>query len=194
MGRCTQPTRGLVRGRRWTHPELPQETGDLPGSWGTPVHACPALRPRWVDLPWPSMDKPMLPSGKFTPSAPQLSPFRGSMTRPTCALSTLHDAGYPAIAQDALPVCWLSINWTGLAPAGFHSRISRWHCSLLSQRARLSWRTNFERTGGANPDERAVELRQNTWLNRKNELLVHAPASLVSRSVSTWPNFLVSLD
>jgi len=20
---------------------------DLPGSWGTPVHACPALRPRW---------------------------------------------------------------------------------------------------------------------------------------------------
>src|SRR6266516_115034 len=28
--------------------------GDLPGSWGAPVHACPALRPRWVgpSLPW----------------------------------------------------------------------------------------------------------------------------------------------
>jgi hypothetical protein len=117
----------------------------LPGSWGTPVHACPALRPRWVDLSWPPMDKPMLPSGKFTPSAPQLSPFRGSMTRPTCALSTLHDAGHPAIAQDSLPVCWLRVNWTGLAPAGFHSRISRWHCGLLSHRARLSWRSNFVR-------------------------------------------------
>ena len=26
----------------------------LPGFWGTPLHACPALRPRWVDLLLPS--------------------------------------------------------------------------------------------------------------------------------------------
>jgi hypothetical protein len=52
---------------------------------------------------------------------------------------------------------------------------------------------SFERTGGLHPDERAVELRQNTWLNRNNELLVHAPAPLMSRSMLTWPNFLASL-
>ena len=40
---------------------------------------------------------------------------------------------------------------------------------------------------------KAVELRQTAWLNRKNELWVHAPAPLGSRLVSTWPNFGASL-
>ena len=53
---------------------------------------------------------------------------------------------------------------------------------------------SFDCTGGSNPDARAAELRQTAWLNRKNELLVHAPALLGSRPGSTWPIFGASLD
>ena len=56
---------------------------------------------------------------------PPHPPLRGSITRPTCVLSTLHDEGHPIAMQDSLPACWLGINWAGLAPAGFQSRISR---------------------------------------------------------------------
>jgi hypothetical protein len=76
---------------------------------------------------------------------PPHAPLRGSITRPTCVLSTLHDEGHPIAMQDSLPACWLGINWAGLAPAGFQSRISRDRCDLLSHRARLAWRTNFWR-------------------------------------------------
>lgn len=37
----------------------------------------------------------------------------------------------------------------------------------------------FAPTGGANPDERAVESGQNTSSHGENELLVHAPAQFV---------------
>src|SRR5947209_7121966 len=37
---------------------------------------------------------------------------------------------------------------------------------------------SLEHTGGSNPNERAVESRQNAWSHGKNELLVHAPAQL----------------
>ena len=53
---------------------------------------------------------------------------------------------------------------------------------------------SFDCTSGSNPDARAAELRQTAWLNRKNELLVHAPALLGSRPGSTWPIFGASLD
>src|SRR4029450_1178759 len=56
---------------------------------------------------------------------PPHAPLRGSITRPTCVLSTLHDEGHPIAVQDSLPACWLGVSWAGLAPAGFHSRISR---------------------------------------------------------------------
>jgi len=56
---------------------------------------------------------------------PPHPPLRGSITRPTCVLSTLHDEGHPIAMQDSLPACWLGINWAGLALAGFQSRISR---------------------------------------------------------------------
>jgi hypothetical protein len=56
---------------------------------------------------------------------PPHAPLRGSITRPTCVLSTLHDEGHLIAVQDSLPACWLGVSWAGLAPAGFHSRISR---------------------------------------------------------------------
>jgi hypothetical protein len=56
---------------------------------------------------------------------PPHAPLRGSITRPTCVLSTLHDEGHPIAMQDSLPACWLDVSWAGLAPAGFQSRISR---------------------------------------------------------------------
>ena len=34
-------------------------------------------------------------------------------------------------------VGWLDPDWAGLSPAGFQSRVSRWHICLLFQRARL---------------------------------------------------------
>jgi hypothetical protein len=56
---------------------------------------------------------------------PPHAPLRGSITRPTCVLSTLHDEGHPIAMQDSLPACWLGVDWAGLAPAGFQPRISR---------------------------------------------------------------------
>ena len=43
---------------------------------------------------------------------------------------------------------------------------------------------SFDRPSGANPDARAAELRKTAWLNRNNELLVHAPVSLGNRLLS----------
>jgi hypothetical protein len=56
---------------------------------------------------------------------PPHAPLRGSSTRPTCVLSTLHDEGHPTAMHDSLPACWLGMNWAGRAPAGCQSRISR---------------------------------------------------------------------
>jgi hypothetical protein len=53
---------------------------------------------------------------------------------------------------------------------------------------------SFGCTDSSNPGARAAELRQTVWLNRKNELLVHAPALLGNHPVSTWPIFGASLD
>ena len=91
-------TRGLVRGRRWTHPDVTQETREtLPGSWGTLVHACPALRPRWAKSALAlSAVGPLLPSGFIHAVGPHDIRFRGSITRPTYALSTLRSGVTPS--------------------------------------------------------------------------------------------------
>ena len=58
-----------------------------PGGTGAPGHSALA----------------MLPSARGTSSAPTISEFRGSITRPTSSLSTLRDGGYPSATQDSLP-------------------------------------------------------------------------------------------
>ena len=50
---------------------------------------------------------------------PPHAPLRGSITRPTCVLSTLHDEGHPIARQDSLPACWLGVNWAGLSNSNF---------------------------------------------------------------------------
>jgi hypothetical protein len=66
---------------------------------------------------------------------------------------------------------------------------------LSGRKVRIMGRLrSFDCTGGSNPDARVAELRQTAWLNRKNGLLVHAPALLGNRPVSTWPMFGASLD
>ena len=72
---------------------------------------------------------------------PQEPYFRGSITQPTCSLSTLHDAGRPNAAQDSLPVCWLDVDWAGFAPAGFQSRISRGRTVSYPNEPDFAWRT-----------------------------------------------------
>ncbi len=129
---CIQPVIG--RGP-WSSVDLPggvrRRRETLPGSWETPVHACPALRPRWADFSLPSREKSVLPSGLRKPSAPRDVTFEAqsrslmSASDMTCSLSTLHSAGRPDTAQDSLPACWLGIGWTGLSPVGFRNRISR---------------------------------------------------------------------
>ena len=67
--------------------------------------------------------------------------------------------------------------------------------ALSGRKVRLMDRLrSFDCTGGSNHDARAAELRQTAWLNRKNALLVHAPALLGNRAVSTWPLLGASLD
>jgi hypothetical protein len=65
------------------HALLPSD----PGGTGTPGHSASA----------------MLPSACGTASAPTISEFRGSITRPTSSPSTLRSGGYPNATQDSLP-------------------------------------------------------------------------------------------
>jgi len=65
------------------HALLPSD----PGGTGTPGHSASA----------------MLPSASGTASAPTISEFRGSITRPASSLSTLRSNGYPNATQDSLP-------------------------------------------------------------------------------------------
>ena len=122
---------GMCR-RRW-------ETSQVPGE---PLYMrAPLCDPGGLGRPCLGTDDSMLPSGFSTPSAPREPYFRGSITRPTYALSTLRSAGHPAAAQDSLPGCWLGVAWAGLTPAGLRSRISRRWCvcpPFLSSQASLA--------------------------------------------------------
>jgi hypothetical protein len=76
-----------------------------------------------------------------------------------------------------------------------HADRSTPYGALRGRKVRIMDRLrNFDCTGSLNPDARAAELRQTAWLNRKNELLGHAPALWGNRPVSTWPIFGASLD
>jgi hypothetical protein len=80
----------------------------FPGSWGTPVWTCPALRPRRDRWARPFSARPVLPSVVTTPSAPAMSKFlRGSMTRPIHWLSTLRGRDRSRTTQDSLPAAGL---------------------------------------------------------------------------------------
>src|SRR5438445_2891394 len=66
----------------------------LPGSWGTPLCTCPALRPRW--------DLHARPSRRFGAAfrhyyrvGSHHYHFRGSIARPAHSLSTLRNQGHP---------------------------------------------------------------------------------------------------
>lgn len=82
---------------------LSEKRSDLLGSWGTPMRARPALRPRWVrdlrPLRGHTIRRPIL---QELGSPPRL--FRGSITRPTRSLSTLRSGSYLSTTQDSLPV------------------------------------------------------------------------------------------
>jgi len=105
---------GLLR----RHPTFPAaclgwRRPDLPGSLKTPVQACPALRPR-RDLDAHTASGPGSPPRCLLASRCRLPPFprrrlphrqisRGSITRPTCSLSTLRSPGRPGTTQDSVP-------------------------------------------------------------------------------------------
>lgn len=117
----------MVHGHRWTGPIM--VTGDerLSQVPGEPIYMhAPLSDPG--GLTYPSHDvrgQYCLPENERR--RPHLyHKFRGSMTRPTCSLSTLHRVGHPSTAQDSLPVRWLDVTGTGLSPVGFRTRISSW--------------------------------------------------------------------
>ena len=93
--------------RRFIDPDSPnwvllRRWQDLPGSWGTPMHTCPALRPRWNPEVWPLQ----LPDAAFRHLESvgfHICLFRGSITRPACSLSTLRSRGHPRTTQDSVP-------------------------------------------------------------------------------------------
>ena len=77
---------------------------DLPGSQGTPVRACPGLRPRrnFGARPFQHLRgarRPLATCGLPLPSErrpPRVAKFRSSMTRPARSLSTLRSAPHDA--------------------------------------------------------------------------------------------------
>ena len=64
--------------------------------------------------------------------------------------------------------------WTRGRSCLWPSVIAVCSCTMGRQR-------RFERLGGSHPDEKAVELRHNAELNRRNEFLVRVPALLGRR-------------
>ena len=83
---------GMCRRRR--------ETSQVPGE---PLcMRAPLCDPGGLSRPYRETGDSRLPSGFSTPLAPREPYFRGSITRPTCALSTLHGAGHPAAVQDSV--------------------------------------------------------------------------------------------
>ena len=138
----TVPTVGAsVRSTGWRAPGRPvawsvvaggptrnvtQERGRPPRFLGNPCTRVPrSSTPMGVARPCPERTNHCGLPTNLRRRPPPHAPLRGSITRPTCVLSTLHDEGHPIAMQDSLPACWLGINWAGLAPAGFQSRISR---------------------------------------------------------------------
>jgi hypothetical protein len=121
-----KPACGLVRGRRWTPPECDAGEGRPPRFLGNPSTRVPrSSTPMGVARPCLGRtDHCGLPTN-LRRRPPPHAPLRGSITRPTCVLSTLHDEGHPIAMQDSLPACWLGVDWAGLTPAGFQPRISR---------------------------------------------------------------------
>jgi len=90
----------------------------FPGSWGTPMWTCPALRPRRDRWARPFSAQPMLPSAVTTSSAPAMPNFlRGSITRPIHWLSTLRSRDRSRTTQDSLPAAGLLYR-VGLATHG----------------------------------------------------------------------------
>jgi hypothetical protein len=73
----------------------------------------------------------MLPSASDTASAPTISEFRGSITRPTSSLSTLRDGGYPSATQDSLPGGGQPYPG-GTRPAGSVRKVSETTTHLMS--------------------------------------------------------------
>ena len=97
----------------------------LPGSWGTPVRACPALRPR-RDLGARPIRRSGVAFRVLRTSAPAMQSFRGSITRPARSLSTLRSGGYPTPRKTRFR--WVAYPFrTGFSPAGlltpFHAKL-----------------------------------------------------------------------
>src|SRR5215813_13049203 len=111
-----KPACGLVRGRRWTHPESDAGEGRPPRFLGNPSTRVPrSSTPMKVARPCLGRtDHCGLPKN-LRRRPPPHAPLRGSITRPTCVLSTLHDEGHPIAMQDALPACWLGVNMIDIA-------------------------------------------------------------------------------
>ena len=106
---------------------LCRRLGDLPGSWGTPLASVPRS-PTPASQPFLTIAVGLVLSSEYDTSSTFATLFfRGSITRPTCSLSTLHSLGHPKTAQDSLPACWLNFSRVGIAPTGFQSRISKRH-------------------------------------------------------------------
>jgi len=112
----------------------------LPGSWGTPLCTCPALRPRW--------DLRARPSRRFGAAFRYFHhvgshdhPFRGSITRPAHSLSTLRRHGLPEPRKTRFRLL-ASFAGRDCLPAGFQTEFQ----SLVTSHPPcpgFSWRTKI---------------------------------------------------
>ena len=105
----------------------------LPGSWGTRMRACPALRPR-RDRKRQAIAASRC--GLPPPKRRRLPPtgyFRGSITRPTNSLSTLRRVDHSTATQDSLPAAGQTLPGGIGYPLGSNERFQPLHRFLLSQ-------------------------------------------------------------
>ena len=137
--------------------DLARRRQGLPGSWGTLVCTCPVLRPRRDRARQAIAALSARPPSTATTTAPAMSHFRGSITRPSHSLSTLRSAGHPAATQDSLPAAGQALPGGIGYPQG---SLERFQSSLhLSSFPRLPWRTVVLEARGLAHDGLSVPQR-----------------------------------
>jgi len=140
-------------GLLWT-----EATQALPGSWRTPMHARPALRPR-PDLGARPIQRLGAATGIATTVAPAFIRFRGSITRPTCSLSTLRGTGRPCYHARLASGWWPAFAGRDWLPAGSEHEVSRSVRSSHPPRPGLAWRNAIPEAQSPHDGLAEVQLR-----------------------------------
>jgi hypothetical protein len=131
----------LCQGRRQT----------LPGSWGTPLIACPGLgTPAAPDDLALTLAR-VLPSARLIASASATTKdFGADSSRPATPLCTPHPKSHPSRCNTRYRPARYSFGRAGFPPAGSHRKVSSSHVRIPLSQA-FAWRDSLDSHGAPSP-------------------------------------------